>query len=67
MAVPVFTAPPLPADPAQRPLGIKKQPLVRVIPLANVEVPAPWTLITPVVSMTPDEVVALPTPSPPVR
>ena len=45
--MPVFTAPPDPADPAQRPLGIKKQPLVKVIPLENVEVPAPPTLITP--------------------
>ena len=64
--MPVFTAPPDPADPAQRPLGIKKQPFVRVMPLANVEVPAPWTLMMPVVSMTPDVVVALPTPRPPV-
>ena len=64
--MPVFTAPPDPADPAQRPLGIKKQPLVRVMPLVNVEVPDPPTLITPVVSMTPEVVVARPTPRPPV-
>ena len=48
-------------------MGMRKQPLARAMPFVNDEVPAPWTLMTPVVSMTPDVVVALPTPRPPVR
>ena len=44
-----------------------KHPAARLTPLVNDEVPVPWTLMTPVVSMTPDVVVARPTPSPPVR
>src|SRR3989344_7489913 len=46
---------------------VEKHPSARLIPFVNDDVPAPWTLMTPVVSITPDEVVALPTPSPPVR
>ena len=49
----------------QEPL-IAKQPVVALMPLAKVLVPDPWTLITPVVSMTPGVPVALPTPNPPV-
>jgi len=36
--VPVLTAPPLPAEPAQTPLGIKKHPLDNWIPFPNVDV-----------------------------
>ena len=43
-----------------------KQPSERFKPLANVEVPDPPTLITPDVWITPADVVATPTPRPPV-
>ena len=44
---------------------VEKQPSARFKPFENDEVPAPWTLMTPVVSMTPADVVATPTPRPP--
>ena len=47
--------------------SIAKHPVSRLIPLLKEEVPAPWTLMMPVVSMAPSVPVALPTPSPPVR
>ena len=65
LAVPVLMV--VPPDAAQVPLAIRIHPAVKLIPFANVEVPVPWTLITPVVSMTPAVVVAIPTPNPPVR
>ncbi len=43
-----------------------KQPVERLMPLANVEVPAPPTLRMPEVWMLPEVVVAIPTPKPPV-
>ena len=46
---------------------IAKQPVVALMPLAKVDVPVPPTLMMPVVSITPDVVVATPTPRPPVR
>ena len=50
--------------PTQEPF-IAKHPVVALMPLANVEVPVPPTLITPDVWMTPSVVVAIPIPSPP--
>ncbi len=62
--MPVFTAPPDPADPAQRPEDRRKHPLARAIPFVNDEVPDPCIERMPEVSMLPVVVVLLPTPRP---
>src|SRR3989344_9039436 len=56
---------PEPLPPIHEPPARVTQPVVRLMPFVKEEVPAPWTLMVPVVSMTPAEVVAIPTPRPP--
>src|SRR3989338_4431793 len=46
---------------------IAKHPVVALMPLANVEVPVPPTLMTPDVWILPSVVVAMPMPNPPVK
>ena len=55
-----------PPPPTQVPFTAK-QPVDTLMPFAKVEVPAPPITMTPVVSITPSVVVAIPTPSPPMR